>query len=278
MRKKLFKKKFLSVALALVLSLTFAATSYAHGYTYWTSNTKIGVGHFAYGETAGDSDSGTNYSLVQRFNYHNNLFLLSLRGSFGYVPATYTGATQGGTATTGNVHYALNNFSVGAGIDPRLMNGLMQNELYLSLGDMNHDFMASNSSFSNGASGYDESYQVKYLSLTYKNIYAFTPKVSNVFKLEYLDGFNGTATTKGMQGLTIDGYPTGNNLEFNLSGENGYSIAEGARYRLTDNLSLVGDIYYSALFFKHSSTSNVFYEPSSMTHQYGVQIGVHYDF
>ena len=276
--RKFFKKKFLSVALALVLSLTFAVTSYAHGYTYWTSTSKIGVGHFTYGETAGDSDSGTNYSLVQRFNYHNNLFLLTLRGSFGYVPATYTGADRDGVSTTGNVHYSLNNFSAGAGIDPRLMNGLMQNELYLSLGDLNHDFMAANSSFTNGVTGYDESYQVKYLSLIYKNIYAFTPKVSNVFKLVYFAGFNGTVTTKGLQGLTIEGYPTGNNLEFNLSGENGYTVGEGVRYRLTDNLSLVGDIYYSALFFKHSNTGNEFYEPSSMTHQYGVQVGVHYDF
>ena len=166
-------KKIFSLVLALIFSLSMAGASYAHGYTYWTSSTKVGVGHFTYGETAGDTDSGTNYSLVQRFNYHNNLFLMTLRGSFGYVPATYTGATQGGVSTSGTVHYSLNNFSAGVGIDPRLMNGLMQNELYLSLGDMTHDFMASGSSFSNGATGYDESYQVKYLSLTYKNIYAF---------------------------------------------------------------------------------------------------------
>ena len=272
-------KKLLFFALALVLSLTFAASSYAHGYTYWTSSSKIGVGHFAYSEQ-GDSDSGTNYSLVQRFNYHNNLFLLSLRGSLGYAPANYTGATQGGTATTGTVHYSLNNFSAGAGIDPRLMGGLMQNELYLSLGDMTHDFMAANSSFNNGATGYDESYQIKYLSLTYKNIYAFNPKVSNVFKAEYLKGFSGTATTKGLGeiGIAGSGAPIYNNLEFNLGGENGYTVAEGVRYRLTDSLSLVGDVYYSTLFLKNSNANAAYYEPSSMTHQYGLQAGVHYDF
>jgi hypothetical protein len=269
-------KKILSLVFALIFSLTFAASSYAHGYTYWTSSTKIGVGHFAYGEP-GDSNSGTNYSLVQRFNYHNNLFLMTLRGSFGYVPANYTGATQGGTATTGTVHYSLNNFSAGVGIDPRLMGGLMQNELYLSLGDMTHDFMAANSSFSNGATGYDESYQVKYLSLTYKNIYAFNPKISNVLKVEYLKGFSGTATTKGLQGVVINGYPAPN-LEFNLGGENGYGIAEGVRYRLTNSLSLVGDIYYSTLYLQHSNMNDAFYEPSSMTHQYGLQAGAHYAF
>ena len=205
------------------------------------------------------------------------MFLLSLRGSLGYVPANYTGATQGGTATTGTVHYSLNNFSVGAGIDPRLMGGLMQNELYLSLGDMTHDFMAANSSFSNGATGYDESYQVKYLSLTYKNIYAFNPKISNVFKINYLYGLSGTASTKGLQGVEINGYPAPN-LEFNFGGENGYGIAEGIRYRLTNSLSLVGDVYYSTLFFKNSNESLAFYEPSSMTHQYGLQVGVHYAF
>jgi hypothetical protein len=268
-------KKILSFAI-LIFILTFSAS--AHAYSYWTGSTKLGYGYFQYSEQYGTAIKGSEYSLAQRFNYHNNLFLLTLRGSFGYVPATYTGASQSGTPATGNVHYSLNNFSVGAGIDPRLMGGLMQNELYLSLGDMNHDFMAANSSFSNGVTGYDESYQIKYLSLTYKNIYAFTPKVSNVFKLEYLYGLNGTATTKGLQGLTIDGYSTSNNLEFNLSGENGYTAAEGVRYRLTDNLSIVGDIYYSALFFKHSNTDNEFYEPSSMTHQYGVQVGLHYDF
>ena len=52
-------KKILSFVFALVLSLTFVTASYAHGYTYWTSSTKLGVGHFAYNETAGDSDSGT---------------------------------------------------------------------------------------------------------------------------------------------------------------------------------------------------------------------------
>lgn len=270
-------KKILSLVFALVLSLTFATASYAHGYTYWTSSSKIGIGHFAYGETAGDSDSGTNYSLVQRFNYHNNLFLLSLRGSFGYVPATYTGTTQGGTPITGTVHYSLNNFSAGAGIDPRLMNGLMQNELYLSLGDMTHDFIAANSSFTGGAIGYDESYQVKYLSLTYKNIYAFNPVLSNVFKAEYLKGFSGTATTKGFQGVDINGYPAPN-FEFNLSGENGYTVAEGARYRLNNSLSLVGDVYYSALFLKNSNMNYAYYEPSSMTHQYGLQLGIHVAF
>ncbi|MDA8272217.1 MAG: hypothetical protein M0Z72_00505 [Deltaproteobacteria bacterium] len=267
-------KKILSLAFALVLSLTFAASSYAHGYTYWTSSTKVGIGHFAYSEAGpgfSDSDSGTNYSLAQRFNYHNNLFLLSLRGSLGYVPAKYTGETQGGTPTTGTVHYSLNDFSVGAGIDPRLMNGLMQNELYLSLGDMTHSWMAANSSFSNGATGYDETYQVKYLSLTYKNIYAFNPKVSNAFKVEYLSGFSGTATTKHL----FYPYP---NFEFNLGGENGYTVAEGARYRLNNSLSLVGDVYYSALFFKHSNMNLYLYEPSSMTHQYGLQLGVHYAF
>ena len=270
------KKKILSLMLVFALALGFAVPSYAHGYTYWTSTTKVGVGHFAYTEP-GDSDSGTNYSLVQRLNYHNNLFLLTLRGSFGYVPANYTGATQGGTPTTGNVHYSLNNFSAGAGIDPRLMGGLMQNELYLSLGDTTHDFMAANSSFSNGATGYDESYQVKYLSLTYKNIYALTPVVSNVFKLDYMDGFSGTATTKGLQGEYINGYPAPN-FEFNLSGENGYGIAEGVRYRLNNSVSLVGDVYYSALFLKHSNQSDAFYEPSSMTRQYGLQVGVHVAF
>jgi len=269
-------KKIFSLVLALILSLSMAGASYAHGYTYWTSSSKIGVGHFTYGETAGDTDSGTNYSLVQRFNYHNNLFLMTLRGSFGYVPATYTGASQGGVSTSGTVHYSLNNFSAGVGIDPRLMGGLMQNELYLSLGDMTHDFMAANSSFSNGVTGYDESYQVKYLSLTYKNIYAFTPRISNVFKLEYLDGFSGTATTRGLQ-FDIQGYPAPN-FEFNLSGENGYSVAEGVRYRLTNSLSLVGDVYYSSLYFKNSNTNDYFYEPSSMTHQYGVQVGVHVAF
>jgi hypothetical protein len=269
-------KKLLSLGI-LMFILSFAVQ--ARAYSYWTSSTKLGYGFFQYSEQYGAETKGGEYSLKQRFNYHNNLFLLSIKGSLGIVPGTYTGFGQtNGVATTGSVYYSLENFSIGAGIDPRLMGGLMQNELYLSLGDMTHDFMAGNSSFSNGVNGYDESYQVKYLSLTYKNIYAFTPKVSNVFKLEYLDGFNGTATTKGMQGLTIDGYSTNNNLEFNLSGENGYTIAEGARYRLTDNLSLVGDVYYSALFFKHSSKNDVFYEPSSMTHQYGVQIGVHYDF
>ena len=272
-------KNILSLVFAFALVLTFAASSYAHGYTYWTSSTKIGVGHFAYSESF-DSDSGTNYSLAQRFNYHNNMFLLSLRGSLGYVPAKYTGDTQGGTATTGNVHYSLNNFSVGAGIDPRLMGGLMQNELYLSLGDMTHDFMAANSSFSNGAFGYDESFQVKYLSLTYKNIYAFMPKLSNVFKAEYLDGLSGTATTKGLGeiGTTSGGNSINNNLEFNLGGEKGYGIAEGVRYRLTGSLSLVGDVYYSALFLKNSNESLAYYEPSSMTHQYGLQVGVHYAF
>ena len=269
-------KKILSLAFALVLSLTFAVSSYAHGYNYWTSSTKIGVGHFVYSET-GDSDSGNNYSLAQRFNYHNNLFLLSLRGSFGYVPAKYTGENMGGTAITGTVHYSLNNFSAGAGIDYRLMGGLMQNELYLSLGDTTHDFMAANSSFSNNVTGYDESYQVKYLSLTYKNIYAFIPKMSNVFKAEYLDGISGTATTKGLQGVVLNGY-TAPNFEFNFSGENGYTVAEGVRYRLNNNLSLVGDVYYSALFFKSSNTNYAYFEPSSMTHQYGLQLGVHYAF
>ena len=272
-------KKIFSLVFAFALVLTFAASSYAHGYTYWTSSTKVGVGHFVYNEP-GNSDSGTNYSLVQRFNYHNNLFLLSLRGSLGYVPSKYTGATQGGTPTTGNVHYSLNNFSAGAGIDPRLMGGLMQNELYLSLGDMTHDWMAANSSFNNGAFGYDESYQIKYFSLTYKNIYAFIPKLSNVFKAEYLDGFSGTATTKGLGaiGTTSGGNSINNNLELNLGGENGYGIAEGVRYRLTNSLSLVGDVYYSALFLKNSNINNAYHEPSSMTRQYGLQVGVHYAF
>lgn len=272
-------KKIFSLVFALILVLMFASASYAHGYSYWTSTSKIGIGHFVYGETAGDSDSGTNYSLVQRFNYHNNLFLLSLRGSFGYVPATYTYP-----GVSGKVHYSLNNFSVGAGVDPRYMNGLMQNELYLSLGDMTHDFMAANSSFTGGVKGYDESYQVKYLELTYKNIYAFNPVVSNVFKLDYLYGLSGTATTKHYppqifyipSSLIIFIPPT--NFEMNLSGEHGYGIAEGVRYRLNDSLSLVGDVYYSALFFKHSNESEIMYEPSSMTHQYGLQLGIHVAF
>ena len=268
-------KKILLLAVLIFIS-TFSSSVYA--YSYWTGSSKLGYGYFQYSEQYGAETKGEEYSLKQRFNYHNNLFLLSIKGSLGIVPGKYTCSGENGVSTTGNVHYSLENLSLGAGIDPRLMGGLMQNELYLSLGDMNHDFMAANSSFTGGINGYDESYQVKYLSLTYKNIYAFTSKVSNVFKVSYLYGLSGTATTKGFQGLTIDGYSTSNNLEFNLSGENGYTVAEGARYRLTDNLSLVCDIYYSALFFKHSNTSNEFYEPSSMTHQYGVQIGIHYDF
>ena len=271
-------KNILSLVFAFALVLTFAASSYAHGYTYWTSSTKIGVGHFNYGEVnfVGDGDTGTNYSLVQRFNYHNNLFLMTIRGSFGYVPATYSSIWASGT-----VHYFLNNFSAGAGIDPRLMGGLMQNELYLSLGDMTHDFIAANSVFSDGYTGYDQSYQVKYLSLTYKNIYAFSPRFSNVFKAEYLKGLSGTDTTKGLGKIGTAGssaVPIYNNLEFNLGGENGYALAEGVRYRLTGSLSLVGDVYYSALFLKNSNESLAYYEPSSMTHQYGLQVGVHYAF
>ena len=272
------KISLLLIVLFLAAGLGFSKTASAHGYTYWTSTTKVGVGHFNYGEVnfVGDSDSGTNYSLIQRFNYHNNLFLLSLRGSFGYVPATYSSMWA-----SGSVHYLLNDFSAGAGIDPRLMGGLMQNELYLSLGDMTHDFIASNSVFSDGYTGYDQSYQVKYLSLTYKNIYAFSPRFSNVFKAEYLDGLSGTDTTKGLGKIGTAGsstVPIYNNLEFNLGGENGYDIAEGVRYRLTNNLSLVGDIYYSALFLKNSDTNAAWYEPSSMTHQYGLQVGVHVAF
>ena len=269
-------KKILSLSF-LIFILAFSVS--AHAYSYWTGSSKLGYGYFQYSEQYGAETKGGDYSLSQRFNYHNNLFLLSISGSLGLVPGKYTGSgQQNGSVTTGNVHYSLENFSLGAGIDPRLLNGLMQNELYLSLGYMDHDFIAGNADFTNNITGYDEDYQIKYASLTYKNIYAFKPKLSNVFKISYLYGFNGTATTKGMQGLTIDGYPTGNNLEFNLGGENGYAAAEGVRYRITNSVSLVWDVYYSALFLEHSNTANEFYEPSSMTHQFGVQFGVHYDF
>ncbi len=269
-------KKILSLG---ILIFILAIAVQANAYSYWTSSSKLGYGFFQYSEQYGAETKGGEYSLKQRFNYHNNLFLFSIKGSLGIVPGTYTGSGQtNGAATTGSVHYSLDNFSIGAGIDPRLIQGLMQNELYLSLGDMNHDFIAGNADFTNGITGYDEDYQVKYASLTYKNIYAFKPKLSNVLKISYLYGLSGSAVTKGMQGLTIDGYPTGNNLEFNLSGEKGYTASEGIRYRLTDSMSLVWDVYYSVLFFRHSNENNEFYEPSSMTHQYGVQAGVHYDF
>ncbi len=261
----------------LIFILAFSVS--AHAYDYWTSSAKLGYSYFGYSEQYGAETKGGEYSLGQRFNYHNNLFLLSIKGSLGIVPGQYTGSGQTtGISTTGDVYYSLEDFSIGAGIDPRLLNGLMQNELYLSLGYMDHDFMAGNADFTNNVTGYDEDYQVKYASLTYKNIYAFKPRLSNVFKISYLYGLNGTATTKGMQNITIDGYPTGNNLEFNLGGESGYTVAEGIRYRVTNSVSLVWDTYYSALFFKHSNTANEFYEPSSTTHQFGVQFGLHYDF
>ena len=267
-------KKLLSLGI-LMFILSFAVQ--ARAYSYWTSSTKLGYGFFQYSEQYGAETKGGEYSLKQRFNYHNNLFLLSIKGSLGIVPGTYTGFGQtNGVATTGSVYYSLENFSIGAGIDPRLMGGLMQNELYLSLGDMTHDFMAGNSTFSNGATGYDESYQIKYLSLTYKNIYAFNPVVSNVFKAEYLKGFSGTATTKGFN-YQLHGYPAPN-FEFNLGGEDGYTLAEGVRYRLNDSFSITGDVYYSALFLKHSNINDYFYEPSSTTRQYGIQVGLHVAF
>jgi hypothetical protein len=259
---------FAAVAFALgFLALGFTPRAHAAGSSYWTNTVKVGVGHFAYGETAGDSNSGTAYTITDRLNYHNGLFLGTLRAMGGYVPANYTDGS-----VTGNVHYSLNDFSAGAGADVRMLNGYMQNQIYVSLGQFTNSFMAGNSSFTGGVTGYDEYYTVDYLGLTYKNVYAFTPRLSNVLKLNYLYGLNGTATSKGYEFFDA-GYQIPN-IQNDLSGEHGYGIAEGARYRLTDNLSLVGDVYYSALFYKSSNTAFAFYEPSSMTHQYGLQVGV----
>ncbi len=254
-------KKILMLVLFLILALPF--TAYAGN---WTSSSKIGVGKFNYTET-GDSDAGTNYSLSQRFNYHEGLFMLSLKGVLDYVPANYTGATMGGTAITGNTAYTLSDFSAGAGIDKSFFRST--NELYLSLGELNHSFMAANSSFSNGGAGYDENYQVKYLNLTYKNIYPINDVISNVFKISYLKGLSGTATTKHFSNV---------NFEFNLSAEAGYCVTEGLRYKLNSKWSITGDVYYSALFFSHSNENEIFYEPSSMTHETGLQTGLNYNF
>lgn len=274
--KNRFKKMSLYIATAFMLGFVFATfmphNANAYGsLSYWTNTTKIGVGRFIYGETAGDSDSGTAYTLMDRLNYHNGLYMGTLRVMGGYAPANYTYP-----GVSGNVHYLLNDFSAGAGVDVRLMGGYMQNEVYASLGQFTHSFMAGNTAFTGGVVGYDEYYTVDYLGLTYKNIYALSPRVSNVFKLNYLYGLNGTATTKGYEFFT-QGYQIPN-IQNDLSGENGFAVAEGARYRLTNNVSLVGDIYYSALFLKHSNTAFLTYEPSSMTHQYGLQLGVRYAF
>ena len=239
--------------------------------SYFKNTLKIGLGHFAYGETPGDSDSGTAYTLVDRLNYHDGLFIGTGRIGVGYVPATYNYP-----GVSANVRYSLNDFSLGAGIDPITMNDRIQNELYLSLGQFTHSWIAANASFTGGLSGYDEYYTVDYLNATYKNIYMISPRLSNVFKVSYLWGLNGTATTKGY-GLYVGGYQVPN-IQNNMSGENEYQLAEGVRYRLDNATSLVADVYYSSLFLKTSNTSFEIYEPSSMTHQYGLQLGVSYKF
>lgn len=272
------KKRF-SLLTAFVLALMlgimggalFASGAHAYGSNiYWTNTAKVGAGHFAYGETAGDGDSGTAYTAMDRLNYHNGMYMATLRVLGGYVPATYTD-----WAITGNVHYLLNDFSVGSGVDVRALGGLIQNELYASIGQSTTSFLAGNASFSGGATGYDEYYTVDYLGLTYKNIYALTRRVSNVLKLNYLYGLNGTVTTKGMNFANVK---PGQDVQANLSGENGYSVSEGVRYRLTNDVSLVGDVYYSALFSNSSNSALLFYQLSSMTHQYGLQLGVRYTF
>ena len=265
------KSKFYLTAILALLTISILAgglinSAYA-GKSYATNTVKIGAGHFAYGETAGDLDNGTTYTLTDRVNYHTGLYMLTGRVMLGYVPAKYSY-----TGITGNVDYELNDFSAGAGIDPRMLNGYMQNQLYVSLGQFTNSFMAANSSFTGGVQGYDEYYTVEYLGLTYKNVYAFNRRFSNVLKLNYVYGLSGTATTKHYA-LNINGYPEPN-LTNILGRENAYTVAEGARYRLTNDFSLVGDIYYSALFLKNSNTANYTYEPSSMTHQYGLQFGV----
>ena len=273
MKKKL--KLFIFIA-----ALTFAAGLNAAGFipdanagsnAYWTNTFKVGAGHFAYGETLRDADSGTAYTVTDRLNYHDGLLMGTARVMGGYVPATYSDG-----AVTGDIHYLLNDFSLGAGGDDMLMYGRMQNQLYVSLGQFTNSFMSGNAPFTDNVVSYDEYYTVDYLGLTYKNVYAFTPRWSNVFKLDYLYGLNGTATTKGYE-YFVSGYQIPN-IQNDLSGENGYGVSEGARYRLTNNLSLVGNVYYSALFLKTSNQAFAFYEPSSMTHQYGLQVGVHATF
>lgn len=273
------KKYFFALLLAGFLALPLAKTSYAHGYTYWTSTSKIGVSHFVYSETSGSSDSGMQYSLNQRFNYHNHNFLAVVKVSTGYISAKYNYP-----GISGNVHYK--NWSVlgGAGIDYRTMNGSMQNQLYLSLSEDNINWMTANSSFTNGALGYDEQYNTKYVGLNYKNIYAITHNISLVFSANVKHGIGGTVLLSH-----FPLYNGGSNATIGmvLGGEWGYGTAIGVRYRINNNLSLVGDLAYSTYFLKHSntvrflnSTGNytMIYEPNSHTVITGLEFGVHYDF
>jgi hypothetical protein len=271
-------KKILTVSAVVVFSLAF--TIKANAYSYWTSSSKIGASHFSYKEP-GDSDSGMQYSLIQRFNYHNNLWLAVFRYSAGYTIGTYKGFASNGTSASSlnsPVHYK--NWSVlgGFGIDYRLFAGRMQNQLYVSLSEENMTWMTGRAS-----GGYDETYNTKYAGLNYKNIYAITSNFSTVIGLKYRYGIGGY--------ISIPNYPLYMNqpsesIGLNLSGESGYGALVGVRYRINNNISLTADVVYNKLSFKQSNTATfetsagnyTLQEPSSNTTIEGLEIGFHYDF
>ena len=271
------KISLLLIVLFFAAGLGFSKTASAHGYTYWTSTSKVGFSHFYYNEGL-DNDSGTQYSFIQRFNYHNNLLLVVLRGSAGYTPSTYNGSFTNGTPLTADVDYK--NWSVlgGIGIDPRILSGRMQNQLYVSLSENNMTWMAGNVS-----GGYDENYNVKYLGINYKNIYAVTSKLSTVVGLSLYKGIDGT--------VLVTNYPLyvgvpSESVGETLGGEWKYGAKIGARYRINDNVSVTADLLYNHFFFDQSndvyfyngSGYTYLHEPSSNTYEEGLEIGLHVAF
>ncbi len=273
-------KKILIVFLTGIFTFSFVIA--ANAYSYWTSSSKIGVSRFLYSEP-GDSDNGLQYSLIQRFNYHNNLFFAEIRGAGGYISGTYNGFSSGGgsdtTPVSADVHYK--NWSVlgGAGIDYRMFAGKMQNQIYASLSENNMTWMMGNYS-----GGYNENYNTRYIGLNYKNIYAITPKLSTVFGFDYRYGIGGSATATNYKLYSNAPSETVTGI---LGGEWGYKALAGIRYRINNNLSLSFDLIYDAYFFKHSGNDYYYIgngdytaieEPDSHTVIYGTEFGLHYDF
>ncbi len=272
-------KKILPVLIVLCLAVGagFPETASAHGYTYWTSASKVGFAHFYYNEGL-DNDSGTQYSFIQRFDYHNRLLLAVFKGSVGYTPATYNGSYTDGTPLTADVDYK--NWSVlgGIGIDPRFMSGLMQNQIYVSLSEDNMTWMAGDIT-----GGYDENYNVKYLGIHYKNVYAVTPKLSTVVGVSFYKGINGT--------VLVSNYPLyvgvpAESVGETLGGEWKYGAKIGVRYRINNNASVTADLAYKHFFFEQSndvyfyngSGYTYLQEPNSNTYAEIFEIGLHIAF
>lgn len=215
--------------------------------------------HFNYSESIGDSERGwlKGYHLSYKSQDKDTKAYWKVSYDHSHGNTVYDGALSNGTPYKGTTTNTVSDTEVTYGVP---INEKATQYVYAGIGTHKWDRNML------GQYGYDEQYSWDYLPVGYRYEYTAGNKVHGAIDASVQFMFNGKMDSSDIGG------------EFTLGNQPGFKIEAPITYQMSSKFGVVLTPWFQYSSIGESNVVMGYYEPHSMNHQYGVDLGLSYTF